>query len=151
MLKLSRFYGVSIKSQHCIVAHKLPPQLSVSRSSDGFVLWELCSRKEGLFGVFHTSASFLVNKTANLLNWISSAADYIVKRGPLWKKAIRDTVSLEERQRERLLPRSPDIWAAFRCGELHVRCIWILPFAGLSLLALELDVIFRLVYLYYLE
>lgn len=99
MLRLSWFYGVSIKSQHCIAAHKLPPQLSVSCSSDGFVLCDRCSCKDGLFGVFHTSASFRVNKTANLLNWISSAADYIVKWGLLWKKAIRDTLSLEKTKR----------------------------------------------------
>ncbi len=57
------------------------------------------SCKEGLFGIFQTSASFPVNKTANLLNWISSAADYIVKWGLLWKKAIRDTLSLEKTKR----------------------------------------------------
>lgn len=101
MLRLSWFYDFmgSISSRNIVLRPiNCPPQLSVSCSSDGF-LCDHCSRKEGLFGVFHTSASFRLNKTANLLNWISSAADYIVKWGQLWKKAIRDTLSPEKTKR----------------------------------------------------
>lgn len=100
MVRLSYFYGVSIKLQHCIAAHKLPNNsLSAGRVMDS----PRASRapvKRVCFGIFHTSASFSVNKTANLLNWISSAADYIVKWGPPWKEAIRDTLSLEKTKRD---------------------------------------------------